>query len=234
MSAGATGCTVGNRDPMVDRDADRPCPTSGEQALAPGTHPQRGSLCPAGGGRRPGRSWCPGGAFRQRYRASSAPLSSGSGDECSRGRCLRPRPLQLLGYADSKFHKDDHWARRPCMNLMLQRQLEDAAWDGDANLVAHLIKHPGVNPAAHHSTALLHAAHRGHWRIVEMLIPLSNPRARRSEALYRAAKGRHQRHGRCVVLLAPLSDTRGWQDWEWAELPPWSIATLQAAPAVSM
>jgi hypothetical protein len=112
------------------------------------------------------------------------------------------------------------------MNLMLQRQLEDAAWDGDANLVAHLIKHPDVDPAAYHSTALLHAAHRGHWRIVEVLIPVSNPGERRSEALYRAAKGKSAGHRRCVALLAPLSDTDGWKEWEWAELSHGSVARL--------
>jgi len=112
------------------------------------------------------------------------------------------------------------------MNHDLQRTLEDACWDGDANLVAHLLQHPDIDPAAHHSTALLHAAHRGHWRIVEMLIPVSNPMARRSEALYRAARGRTAGHRRCLRLLAPVSDTREWEAWEWAELPASSTAML--------
>jgi hypothetical protein len=120
------------------------------------------------------------------------------------------------------------------MNKELQRLLQDTAWDGDAIAVAHLIQHPDVDPAADHSTALLHAAHRGHWRCVELLILVSNPLERRSEALYRAAKGTSKGHRRCAALLAPMSDTRGWQGWEWAALPPWSIAALQTAPAASM
>jgi hypothetical protein len=120
------------------------------------------------------------------------------------------------------------------MNRALQRELEDAAWDGDAIAVAHLINRPDVDPGAHHSTALLHAAHRGHWRCVELLIPVSNPLERRSEALYRAAKGRSQGHRRCAALLAPMSNTRDWQGWEWTALPAWSIAALQAAPTTSM
>lgn len=112
------------------------------------------------------------------------------------------------------------------MNRDLQRTLEDAAWDGDANLVAHLIQHPDVDPAACHSTALLHAAHRGHWRCVELLLPLSDPLVHRSEPLYRAAKARSQGHRRCVWLLAPVSDTRNWEPWEWAALPPRTVAVL--------
>lgn len=109
------------------------------------------------------------------------------------------------------------------MNLMLQRLLEDAAWDGDANVVAHLIQHPDLDPASHHSTALLHAAHRGHWRCVELLLPVSDPRARSSEALWRAAK---HRHGRVVRLLAPVSDVGGWAAWMWAELSPTMASTV--------
>lgn len=112
------------------------------------------------------------------------------------------------------------------MNHKLQRQLDDAAWDGDATRVAFLIAHPDVDPAAHHSTALLHAAHRGHWRCVELLLPVSNPRERRSEALYRAAKGKSSGHRRCVALLAPLSNTDLWEAWEWAALSPRSVAKL--------
>ncbi|WP_090054010.1 ankyrin repeat domain-containing protein [Luteibacter sp. 329MFSha] len=101
------------------------------------------------------------------------------------------------------------------MNLTLQRLLDDACWDGNANLVAQLIEHPDVDPAAHHSTALLHAAHRGHWRCVELLIPVSNPKARNSEALWRACKHRHRTAAR---LLLPVSDPAKWEAWMWAEL----------------
>lgn len=103
------------------------------------------------------------------------------------------------------------------MNPILQRQLDDACWDGDAQLVTHLIQRSDVNPASHHSTALLHAAHRGHWRIVEMLIPVSNPKARNSEALWRAIKHRHRQSAR---LLAPVSDTSRWEPWMWDDLGP--------------
>ena len=101
------------------------------------------------------------------------------------------------------------------MNLTLQRLLDDACWDGNANLVAQLIEHPDVDPAAHHSTALLHAAHRGHWRCVELLIPVSNSKARNSEALWRACKHRHRTAAR---LLLPVSDPAKWEAWMWAEL----------------
>src|SRR6188768_4217630 len=101
------------------------------------------------------------------------------------------------------------------MNHQLQRALEDAAWDGDTATVAVLIHHSEVDPAAHHSTALLHAAHRGHWRCVEMLLPVSDPNARHAEALWRACK---QRHARVVRLLAPVSDTSGWEGWMWDEI----------------
>jgi len=109
------------------------------------------------------------------------------------------------------------------MNHELQRALADAAWDGDHLTVAALIEHPEVNPAAHHSAALLHAAHRGHWRCVELLLPVSEPRARNSEALWRAAK---HRHGRVVRLLAPVSDTSGWEMWMWHNLPTTSRVLL--------
>jgi hypothetical protein len=103
------------------------------------------------------------------------------------------------------------------MNRELQRMLEDAAWDGDAIVVAHLVQHPHVDPSGDHSTALLHAAHRGHWRCVELLIPVSNPLERSSEALWRAAR---YRHPRCVRLLAPVSDTSGWSADLWTQLQP--------------
>lgn len=103
------------------------------------------------------------------------------------------------------------------MNYALQRMLDDAAWDGDHVTVEHLIGYPDVDAAADRSTALLHAAHRGHWRCVELLMPVSNPMERNSEALWRAAK---LRHGRVVRLLAPVSDVSGWEAWMWEELPP--------------
>lgn len=110
------------------------------------------------------------------------------------------------------------------MNRALQRELEDAAWDGDIITVTMLIQHPDVDPAADHSTALLHAAHRGHWRIVEMLMPVSNPLERNSEPLWRAAK---HRHGRVVRLLVPVSDVSGWEAWMWEELPPKSRRLIE-------
>lgn len=96
------------------------------------------------------------------------------------------------------------------MNHQLQRALDDAAWDGDHLTLSALIDHPGVDPAAHHSTALLHAAHRGHWRCVELLLPVSDPNAHNAEALWRAAKHGHQRVAR---VLAPVSDISRWEDW---------------------
>jgi len=103
------------------------------------------------------------------------------------------------------------------MNHELQRALEDAAWDGDTVTVAHLINHPEVDPASGRSTALLHAAHRGHWRCVEVLLPVSDPNARNGEALWRACK---HRHAQAVRLLAPVSDTLGWEGWMWEALSP--------------
>jgi len=103
------------------------------------------------------------------------------------------------------------------MNHQLQRAFEDAAWDGDTATVTALIHHPEVDPAGGRSTALLHAAHRGHWRCVEVLLPVSDPNARNAEALWRAAK--HQ-HGRVVQLLRPVSNVSGWEGWMWAELSP--------------
>lgn len=102
------------------------------------------------------------------------------------------------------------------LNLQLQRMLCDAAWDGDARAIAHLLTHPDVDPAADHSTALMHAAHRGKVACVRLLIPVSNPLARNSEALWRAA-----RYGRasCVRALMGVSHTEGWEAWQWDELP---------------
>ncbi|WP_425492761.1 ankyrin repeat domain-containing protein [Luteibacter aegosomatissinici] len=102
------------------------------------------------------------------------------------------------------------------MDLQLQRALCDAAWDGDAATVAALIKHPDVVPAAHHSTALVHAAHRGKLGCVRLLIPVSDPSARNAEPLWRAA--RYNRPS-CVRALMGVSDTSGWEDWQWEELP---------------
>jgi hypothetical protein len=115
------------------------------------------------------------------------------------------------------------------MDMKLQRSLEDAAWDGDAIAVALLINRPDVDPAADHSTALLHAAHRGHWRCVELLLPVSNPLERNSEALWRAAR---YRHPRCVRLLAPVSDTSGWSADLWTQLQPDMRAVLEQAKNV--
>ncbi|QWT22096.1 ankyrin repeat domain-containing protein [Bacillus sp. NP157] len=102
------------------------------------------------------------------------------------------------------------------MNLVLQRALCDAAWMGDACTVEALIHHPDVDPAAHHSTALMHGAHRGKRHCVHLLLPVSNPNARNAEPLWRAAR---YRRASCVRLLAPVSDTTGWESWQWAELP---------------
>lgn len=109
------------------------------------------------------------------------------------------------------------------MNHELQRALADAAWDGDHLTVAALINHPEVDPSAQHSAALLHAAHRGHWRCVELLLPVSDPNARNAEALWRAAK---HRHPKVVRLLAPVSDTSGWEGWMWHNLPTTSRVLL--------
>jgi hypothetical protein len=112
------------------------------------------------------------------------------------------------------------------MDMKLQRLLQDAAWDGDVLTVAHLVNHPDVDPADDHSTALLHAAHRGHWRCVELLIPVSNALERDSEALWRAAKHRHRKATR---LLVPVSDTRGWGRWQWDDLSPAMVAWIHEA-----
>lgn len=103
------------------------------------------------------------------------------------------------------------------MDLQLQRMLCDAAWDGDAKGVRALLAYPGIVPAAHHSTALMHAAHRGKTACVELLLPVSDPNARNAESLWRAAC-----HGRaaCVRRLASASDTSGWEAWHWQAVPP--------------
>jgi hypothetical protein len=103
------------------------------------------------------------------------------------------------------------------MDTDLQRKLCDAAWDGHEAVVAALINHPDVAPDAHHSTALMHAAHRGKLGCVKLLIPVSEPTARNSEALWRAAR---YRRASCVHALAPVSDTSEWEPWMWDELAP--------------
>lgn len=112
------------------------------------------------------------------------------------------------------------------MNLFLQRKLCDAAWDGDDATVAALINHPEVDPRAHHSTALMHAAHRGKLGCVKLLLSVSDPDARNAEALWRAA-----RYGRrsCARALAPVSDTAGWKAWMWDELKPDMRALIETA-----
>jgi hypothetical protein len=117
------------------------------------------------------------------------------------------------------------------MDMTLQRLLQDAAWDGDDFTVAHLIHHPDVDPAADHSTALLHAAHRGHWRCVEILLPVSNPLEHNSEALWRAAK---HSHTRVVRQLLPISDVSAWEDWLWNELPVRSRRCIERMESVLM
>lgn len=103
------------------------------------------------------------------------------------------------------------------MDSVKQRALSDAAWDGDFFRVCELVADPDVDIRAFHSNALLHAAHRGHQRCVEVLLGAgSDPLAHRSEALLRAA---HFRRGRCVDLLAPISDTSGWFPHEWESVP---------------
>jgi hypothetical protein len=84
-----------------------------------------------------------------------------------------------------------------------------------------LLVRPDIVPDAFHSTALLHAAHRGHVNVVLMLLPHSDPKARCSEALWRAAR---YRRARCVDVLAPVSDTHGWDADLWRQLP----AAMQA------
>jgi hypothetical protein len=114
------------------------------------------------------------------------------------------------------------------MDRTLQRAFCDACWDGNTDMVRQLLAHPELAPDADHSAGLLHAAHRGHWRIAEMLMPVSNALERNSEALWRAAK---HRHGRVVRLLAPVSDTSGWEPWQWDEIPAsMHLACLPANP----
>jgi len=103
------------------------------------------------------------------------------------------------------------------MNLKKQRMLHDAAWDGRLDILLSLVVDPDVDVAGQHLCTLMHAAHRGHPRAVELLLPLSDATAHRSEALLRAASRGHQR---CVRLLVPVSGTSGWCPHEWDALSP--------------
>ncbi|MGF6492118.1 hypothetical protein ABIE56_000271 [Luteibacter sp. 621] len=109
------------------------------------------------------------------------------------------------------------------MDSRKSRLLCDAAWDGHTKRVHQLLQDSDVMACSDVNTALLHACHRGHVEVVLALLggTDANPRARNSEALWRAA--RHRR-GRVVRLMAPLSDVSRWEDWQWDELP----AAMQA------
>ncbi|UPG88289.1 ankyrin repeat domain-containing protein [Luteibacter aegosomaticola] len=101
---------------------------------------------------------------------------------------------------------------------MNQRALCDAAWTGDIDVVRKCILNPAMRRVGDVDTALLHASHRGHARIAELLLGVgANPLRRNSECLWRAAC-----HGRgsVVRLLLPLSDTSRWERWQWEEISP--------------
>lgn len=103
------------------------------------------------------------------------------------------------------------------MQQFNHRALCDAAWTGDHHLVWFLVQDADMLRHGDIDTALLHASHRGHHRIVEILLGCgANPLRRKSECLWRAA-----RYGRArnVRLLQPLSDTSEWEAWQWAEIP---------------
>jgi ankyrin repeat protein len=104
------------------------------------------------------------------------------------------------------------------MSEIERRALCDAAWAGDFHTVVRLVSDPDVLRHGDPDTALLHASHRGHNRIAEVLLGCgADPRKRDSECLWRAARyGR----GKVVKLLLPLSDTARWQRWQWNELSP--------------
>jgi hypothetical protein len=110
------------------------------------------------------------------------------------------------------------------MDRQLQRLFCDACWDGDIYRVQTLLANPELIPTADHSTGLLHAAHRGHTRVVELVLPFSHPLERNSESLWRAARYRHRS---CVRLLLPVSDTSQWESWQWDELSPDMAAFLR-------
>ncbi|WP_456969680.1 hypothetical protein [Luteibacter sp. HA06] len=70
-----------------------------------------------------------------------------------------------------------------------------------------------------------HAAHRGHWRCVQLSLPVSDPNERNAEALWRAAE---HGHAKVVRLLAPVSDVSCWEDWMWMDLPSRSVTLLNS------
>jgi len=76
---------------------------------------------------------------------------------------------------------------------------------------------PVSNPKALGSKALGWAAENGHWECVELLIPVSDPKDRHSDALQVAA---HEGHSRCVELLIPVSDPKALNCWalRWAAI----------------
>ena len=86
------------------------------------------------------------------------------------------------------------------MDLQLQRMLCDAAWDGDAKGVRALLARPGIVPAAHQSTALVHAAHRGKTACVELLLPVSDPNARKRQLAKTLGADEAIDHGCCGRL----------------------------------
>jgi len=105
------------------------------------------------------------------------------------------------------------------MTFKTERALCDAAWDGDVPLIQTLIADEKLLAQSNLNTALMHASHRGHHRAAELLLACTraDPNARNAEALWRAARyGR----ARVVRLLAPVSDTSGWEQWQWDELAP--------------
>lgn len=105
------------------------------------------------------------------------------------------------------------------MTFKTGRALCDAAWDGDVPLIRTLTEDAELLVESDLNTALMHASHRGHHRAAELLLACTraDPNARNAEALWRAARyGR----ARVVRLLAPVSDTSGWEQWQWDELAP--------------
>ena len=69
---------------------------------------------------------------------------------------------------------------------------------------------PVSEPKAEESEALREAADMGHKEIVELLIPVSDPKVNESEALRWAADRGHKE---CVELLLPLSDPMAIDSW---------------------
>jgi len=62
---------------------------------------------------------------------------------------------------------------------------------------------PLSNPKAHRSEALQFAVYRGHIECVKLLIPVSNPKEHNSYALQEASSNGHLA---CVELLYPVSE----------------------------